>query len=174
MTSHARVSLFEERPFNKNKNKNISSGVFRNLKRGAGVYFRCTFSKVFELWHIFTLKISRKFCFHLQRWGGQAQAPSPKYAPEQQQEKYVAICDQLLMQKFSFFLATPLPVIIITDNWNIDVFFRAVVECAAGCKMSNVWYRISCACNQLKAYKRGVRQSSWGSCFTAYETTSKP
>jgi len=33
--------------------------VFRNLKGwgGAGVHFRCTFSKVFKIWHVFHIKL---------------------------------------------------------------------------------------------------------------------
>jgi len=42
-------------------------------RRCPGIHFRCTFSKVFKIWHIFTLKIST--FFHLQREGDRRKGP---------------------------------------------------------------------------------------------------
>ena len=61
------------------------SGVFRNLKGGGcpGVHFRCTFSKVFKIWHkhIFTLNIGTTI-FSPPKWGQvQAQPPLLKCTP---------------------------------------------------------------------------------------------
>ena len=60
-----RVSMLEDP---ENSASHWLSGVVRTLKRGCTeVHFRYTFSKVFKILHIFTLKLVQ--FFQLQRWG---------------------------------------------------------------------------------------------------------